>query len=450
MPTSKLLTPNTSQPTPPTWEAPDLSLINLPTHPVAKLPIEIFGEVWGEWIKAASAAHNTPEDYVAASLLAVAGGLIGNARQVRAGSFQEPPLLWMMLVGKPSSGKTPALLPFQSILDDLEEEISRGSLPSFWDEGCDLEPQLRVVDVTPAAAAEVASGSPKGLLLMKDELSSWFRRYGKADFWLEAFMASRFAVNRKGKPKITIKRLAISVLGGCQPDPLRSFIEADVDRGFTTRWLYIYPEPRMPGRSRSLDLKLPKSALRRLAELDLVEGRPVTKKVSRSAARRADKWNLLTHERKMEEDGVVGGWLGKQAGTALRLALIIEYLWWSAEADAPEPEEVSNKAYNAATRFIEDYATPMMLRTLNLAATASEDREALALIRALKRDRLTHFNARELRRTGRSLGILTEPNVLPRACHELEEAGLIRRLKFRAGDKPGRGRADYEVNPALL
>lgn len=432
------------------WETPDLSLVHLPTPAVPKLPIEIFGEAWGEWIKAAAAAHNAPEDYIAASLLGVAGALMGNARQVVSGSFKEPPLLWMMLVGKPSSGKTPALLPFQSILDDLEEEISRGSLPGFWDGDCDLEPQFRVVDVTPAAAAEVACSSPKGLLLIKDELSSWFRRYGKADFWLEAFMAGRFVVNRKGKQSIKIKRLAISVLGGCQPDPLRSFIETDVDRGFTTRWLYIYPEPRMPGRSRSLDLKLAKSALRRLAQLDLFEGKPVTKKVSRSAAQRSDRWNLLTHERKMEEDGVVGGWLGKQAGTALRLALIIEYLWWSAQADAPEPEEVSNKAYKAATRFIEDYATPMMLRTLNVAASTPEDREALALIRVLKRDRLSHFNARDLRRSGRALGLLTEPNVLPSACDELEEAGLIRRIKFRAGDKPGRARADYEVNPVLF
>jgi hypothetical protein len=440
----------TSRPPRTTWETPDLSLVHLQTPSIPKLPSEIFGDAWKNWIAAAASAHGSPEDYIAASLLGVAGALIGNAREVEVGSFRQPPLLWMMLVGRPSSGKSPALLPFQTILNDLEDGIADFSMPGFWDLTSEHEPQLRIVDVTPAAAAEVASRCPKGLFLLKDELSSWFRRYGKDDFWLEAFMAAHHSVTRKGKPPIKIKRLAISVLGGCQPDPLRSFVEADVDCGFASRWLYVFPEPRVPGRSRSLDLKLPRAALRRLASLDLKGGSPVIKRLSRRAAERAETWKVLMHRRMLEEDGVVAGWLGKQTGTALRLALIIEYLWWAAQADAPEPVEISSRAYQAATSFIEDYATPMMLRTLNIASSPPEDREALALIRVLQRDRLSHFNARDLRRSGRALGLLTEPKVLPRACDGLEEAGLIRRLNLRAGDTPGRARADYEVNPVLL
>lgn len=433
-----------------TWETPDLSLVQPQTAPVPRFPVEILGDDWQAWVTAAAAAHNTPEDYIGASLLAVAGALMGNARQIEVGAFRQPPLLWTMLVGKPSSNKSGAINPFQAVLADIEVEIGNGSLPGFWDENPQAEPQLRVVDVTPAAAAEAAATSPKGLLLLKDELSGWFRRYGSDPFWLEAYMANPYTVNRKGKPLIKTKRLAISVLGGCQPDTLRSHVENDVDRGFAARWLYIFPEPRLPGRSRSLDLTLPKTAFMRLARLELNHGKPVTKKASRRAAGRVDSYNIVTHRRMSDEEGMVGGWIGKQAGTALRLALIIEYLWWSTKDDEPEPIEISSRAYQAATKFIDDYASPMMLRTLSIAVSASEDRDALALIRVLKRDHLTGFNARELRRTGRSIGLLAQPKVLAAACDSLEEACLIRRLKVRAGDTPGRGRADYEVNPAVL
>ena len=67
------------------------------------------------WLLVADLAEGTgsPVDYVGCSLLAVAASLIGSKRRVQpfesAPLWRDPPVLWVALVGDPSSNKSPAV-----------------------------------------------------------------------------------------------------------------------------------------------------------------------------------------------------------------------------------------------------------------------------------------------------------------------------------------------------
>jgi hypothetical protein len=71
---------------------PDMAVLRLQRRPAPKLPLEIFGERWAQWIEDNAECSACPVDYVAAPLLAAASAVIGHARWPRAGeTWAEPP-----------------------------------------------------------------------------------------------------------------------------------------------------------------------------------------------------------------------------------------------------------------------------------------------------------------------------------------------------------------------
>ncbi len=430
------------RPTPACWQNPDLSLFGDQTPP-PPFPTSLLGSLWPEWLEAVASGANAPIDYVAASLLTAAAALIGNARVIRAGSWVEPCVIWTVLVGLPSSGKSPAMDPFISLLEEFQRDLVHGG-------------RILLDDATAKGAAEVAEASPKGLLLTGDELAGWwagFPRYGGETFWLKSFGARSHTIHRANSPPIQIARLAISVLGGTQPDMIRSVVDAKANGGFPSRLLFIFPTARTGFRLvERANPALAHQALQRLSDL-AVEFPPVECLLANSAIPVMEAWVGDKLRQSGSEEGVWAEWLGKQGGVALRLSLILEHLWWAGDSPhaEPAPLEVSARAYRAAIKLIDHYFAPMAARTMNVAGRAPEDRAATRLAWLLQRNNVEHFNAREVRRNGLGpVGDLSKPSVMTGACDALEAAFLIRHVGVRAHAAKGRATTDYEVNPALL
>jgi hypothetical protein len=181
-----------------------------------------------------------------------------------AAGWSEPPLLWCGLVGSPSSGKSPAMDAAFSLVHQAEEAMAAGfderrrdhetkqeaakATREAWEaevkaaikEGkqppsmplqAEVDemlprPRVRIADATVEAMAKLASALPRGLLLVRDELSGWlgsFDKYGGggADraFALEMYGGRAYVVDRVKNPDpIRIAHLSIGVLGGVQPD----------------------------------------------------------------------------------------------------------------------------------------------------------------------------------------------------------------------------------------
>jgi hypothetical protein len=248
----------------------------------------VFGR-WSDWIKSASEVKGAPADFVALALLSTASAIVGNTRwAVPWDGWKEPPIIWGMLVGDPSSGKSPALdavldpvkqidrdLSAQYIKDrnswqdkdevaklvltkwkaDAKAAIAEGDeppeKPSAADAGAPpIRGRIRITDATTEKAADLVRDGWRGLLLSRDELSGWLAsmdRYsggGDRPFWLEAYGGRSYAVDRKNSPEpIIVDHLSIAVLGGTQLDKLDSLLVKSDDDGLLARYLVTYPAP---------------------------------------------------------------------------------------------------------------------------------------------------------------------------------------------------------------
>jgi len=279
-----------------TWEEPDLSLIPDDTETALEFPVDIFGTSWAEWCRATAHHRRTSVNFVAGTLLATAGGLLGNARwpQARDG-WKHPSVVWVALLGNSSAAKTPGMVPVEDLIgiiyerrvaahaamaaerlrDAVVAEIAQkryvrdltakidahvkehGSFPT------DLPlrppqaeppkeliaPSLYFDRTTVEAISAHMAGMPKGALLKSNELSAWFGNFdryaqgnGDSDqaFWIEAFDGRPHKIGRKGqdlrgivREQTTIPRLSIGVLGGTQPSKIRGYLTRNGSEGDT-------------------------------------------------------------------------------------------------------------------------------------------------------------------------------------------------------------------------
>ncbi len=437
----------------PNWNQPDLSLVNGKTSPAPAFPRHVLGSGWDKWCAETAEAANAPYDYVAVSTITTAAALIGNARTVAFGEWNEPSIIWSVLIGSPSAKKSPAMASIKRHVTALEAELANVAE----DDG--FKPQIRIADVTARAAQEVVADNQKGALLNLDELSGWWAQIGRSggeQFWLEAFGGAAYTVNRKGQKPLQIAHNSISVLGTAQPDPIRDLLEAKTDRGFTSRFLYIYPDQTSGfTRPKRVDQTAAVVALRRLRDLRLDDGGPVACDLTPEAEDEAHAWLEAHQAETARADGMWQQWNGKQDGMLLRYALVFEHLWWAmssgAEVDLDGPLFVGADALKASADFVTTYAKPMAARSFNMAARPAEERWAAFLARRLQQAGAEVFNAREVRRNALGpIGQLAHAANMEAACGVLEAAHLIRKVGKRAGPTKGRSPETYEVNPALL
>jgi DNA adenine methylase len=422
------------------WPSPDLSVLSETAMAAPPFPKTVLGEDWAPWCGSVAAGANAHFDYVAATLLTAAAGLIGNAVTVRANAtFVQPSVLWTCLVGRSGAGKTPATTLISDIVDDLEARYAR---------------RHRLRDVTVAASVKLAAENPKGQQLFRDELSGWWaamRRSGGEDFWLEAYNGKAFSKDRKNDEPIFVRNLSISVIGGAQPSTVKDITTDGKNRGFSARWLFAYPEP-IEGYADSdveIDVDWATAALARLFEL------PVGAACIPLSADAQSVFRVWWDAKKREiadHDGLWAEWMQKQGGNALRLALCLEMLKWSASGATDLPEDIAAQTLQDALTLIDEWAIPMAQRTLEVMYRSTSDQWAVALAKHLRRHDLATFNARRLRRgeSGGPAGVLADPKVMDQACHTLMGAGLIRHVGVRNHASKGRSPMDFETNPALL
>jgi hypothetical protein len=483
------------------WPEPDRSIVADGRRPPPPRPLEVFGP-WRQWIADTAESTSTPPDYAACALLSVAASLLGNAAWVSPWSgWEEPPVIWMGLVGDPSSGKSAALGPFMKIIRDIEKdmavdfdatrrewetakeaaECARDAwesevktatknhippplMPANADAPVEpVRPRLVVSDTTQEALTAILAGQPRGLLMNRDELAGWlasFDRYNAGGseraLWLEGTGGRPFTVDRvknAGKP-IIIPRLCVGALGGIQPDRLSTLLFSGDDDGLASRLLMTWPNPIPPARPRRFaDHDAAARALRRLVGLSPATGeggeeRPVVASLSSDGAALFQEWRTANYSAIQAASGRLAGHLGKMPGLVLRMALVLEFLWWSWDASTPPPVSVSERFVAAAAALANDYFAPMAERAYGDAALPEAERSAATVGRWILKSVPSVVNARDLRREVRLPG-LREAKKVESALETLVDAGWLRPAPARNGDGAGRRRADYAVNPRV-
>ena len=450
------------------------------------------------WVIQTAENTNAPVDYVAFSLLAGAAGIIGLSRIISTQTdWVQHCAIWLGIVGDPSSGKSPAIKPIRDILNTIEKERKPYYLKAYrhwegayviaeqkekeWHRKIKKNPKdnlsrpddavlpeqpspyhLLYGDTTQESIAEELGRNVKGALVLRDELSGWIEsmnRYSSGhsekSFWLETFSGGKFIINRVkfGTDRHEIEDLMASVFGTIQPKKLIQTVFKDSGDGFLARFLWVYPAPIPP----AIPSKKPSETVvygtfKKLdALMDPYKGDVGKQRkclyLNNSAQSYFEQWLLPHMEKTREEESKLNEFLGKGQGYVLRLALLLELLWW-ASSKYPEPTEISLEAIQAAIELYDTYLTPMCERVYNMYYSPTKNIEARALARWIIENKPQSFILRDVYNNG-NIANLRRKEQAEKAANKLIALGWLHSDSSRAGTTAGRKRTTYYVNPEV-
>ncbi|MBT3509300.1 MAG: DUF3987 domain-containing protein [Nitrospina sp.] len=480
------------------WEKPDFSILHS-TQPACEFPVDVFEGELKDWLVLAAQKTSAPIDYLIGSLLAVVSSAIGNSRRISPWEgWDEPSILWIALIGNPSSGKSPAMGPAIDLLLRIErergkeyedrlkefqqdkaiaefkkegwekkakEEISKKGEPSPMPDDAFMPQKPRRTrlvfkDATVESLCNALANNPKGALYVRDELSGLlgnFNRYGNGQgdraFWLEVYGGRQHVVDRvKHDSPTVIPHLSVSVLGGIQPDKLRSSLFSGDDDGLHSRFLYMYPDPATrvkPDSKRLSDMM--QVGVNKLYSLKMVTDRkgnavPKTIFLTTHATDTFEKWWVENPKNQLE--GLLAGWWGKLPGVVLRLALILEYLFWLSQNKKEEPEQITSDSINRAIRLIEDYFYPMAERAYGEVGITEKEKLAKILAKWILKNRPEIINTRSISREAK-ISELKKSKEVHIAIEHLQSLDWVQKIQTENGSAGGRKREDYRINPSV-
>jgi hypothetical protein len=350
--------------------------------PVAVLPEPIRG-----FVNEAAKAIGCDASYIALPLLSGLASAIGNTHRIQLlRIWSEPAIVWTAIVGESGTAKSPALelalRPIRKRQHDamkahaeamkqhadalaMHERDAAHWKRSKSDAPPPAKPEAPIADrcwtddATTEALAVLLQQNPRGLLMVRDELSGWFNfdRYaggkggGDVAKWLEMFGGRPMVVDRKGGGTLYVPRAAVSIAGGIQPETLRRALgQEHRDNGLAARLLLTCP-PRKPKRWTEADVSAGTEAAVALVFDRLFGLTPETDDDGDERPRLltlADDgkraWVTFFHEHATEQAELSGDLLAawsKLEGYAARLALVLHLTRWAAAQDNPAGNSVS-------------------------------------------------------------------------------------------------------------
>jgi hypothetical protein len=435
------------------WSEVDAALFDDGRGAAPAFPLELLPLPWRGWVADTAAGASAPSAYVAQALLTAVAGLCGAGAVVRlAPAWTEPLVLWQALVGRPSSGKSPALAPVRALLATLQEELGTG------DAAGKKRPFL-LNDGSAETLDAALAGAPRGVILWRDEPSGRlaFLDDGIAkdrSRWLEAWQAGP-VVLQDARQVVRHERCPMSVLISIRPDRLMAALGQDDlrkdDHGLAARLIYAWPDPpahrpiaeRRPARDeQALDL------LRSISRTARSPADPLVLALDPAAAKAFDAFLADLHALLQHAEGLEADWLGKSSGTVARLAGILALLAWAGSGVGGAPGKVGAESMEVAIRLWSDFLRPHARLVFDRAGPSDGERQARRVVRWLKANRPTEVSREDVRRhaLGRSLDAHRTDGVLERLC----AAGALRPKMLVFSAQGGRPARRWEVNPALL
>ncbi len=429
------------------WPEVDAALFDDGRGAAPAFPLELLPLPWRGWVADTAVGAGAPVAYVAQALLAAVAGLCGAGAVVRlAPAWTEPLVLWQALVGRPSSGKSPALAPVRALLATLEEELGEG-------EAAGKKRPFLLNDGAAETLANALAAAPRSVILWRDQPSGCLAflddgaRMDRSP-WLEAWTAGPVSL-RGARQVVRLDRCPMSVLISIRPDRLVAAL--DQDDGLAARLLYAWPDP--PGH-RPLAERRPardEQALDLLRSISRVAGSladPLVLAPDASAAKAFDAFLADLHGVLPHAEGLEADWLGKGPGTVARLAGVLALLAWAGSGLGGTPKTVGGEAMAVAIRLWSDYLRPTARLVFDRGGPTDTDRQARRVVRWLKENRPTEVSREDVRRhaLGRTLDAARTDGVLDRLC----AVGALRpkmRVYSAQGGRPARR---WEVNPALM
>ena len=221
--------------------------------PVEKFSFDLLPSSLEHYARDIQHRLQCPADYVGVSLMIGLSTIIGNQVMIQPkahdNKWKVVPNLWGLLVGEPSSMKTPAMNESLEIITKMDEKLRDViRMPGVYTH------RLVVRDSTLEQVQVIQSNNPSGILLIQDEIAALFKKFdqpsgGYRQYLLEAFNGSSpYSVDRIAKSRsLFIEKNTLSLIGTIQPDVLKSMsiCNGTSNDGFIQRLqLAVWPDPQ--------------------------------------------------------------------------------------------------------------------------------------------------------------------------------------------------------------
>jgi hypothetical protein len=492
------------------WNDPDWSILDDRRGELPDFPIDVLTPAWQRWLKRAAHGAGVRAEHIAIPLLGTASSLVGMARRVCASrSWPEPFTLWACVVADSGDRKTPGLRVVTRALDLIEKNNAPGNsakrlthetkvqrakeIKQQWkedreaalndsppreppampidaiDPGNFIEPRLYVTDPTIERLAELLNARPRGMLLIRDELSGLFAnmaRYSTGSdrpFWLEAFNGGRHVVERKTTGTIIVDHLLVGIVGTFQPDRLVAAFARDED-GMYSRFLYAWP---LPPKYQPLTNEVAEvepeivdalTALIRLSAEDaagVFTAQPIW--LSEEAVAEFEEFRKWSDKTKHGFEGRERHWFAKGEMHVLRLAGVLAYLAWAIAhgtssasgldgiTAALEPETIAKQFMTDAIRLWRQFLWPHARAAMRQIGLTDRHKYARRVLRWIAHHRKHEVSRDEVREQALTRHLDAEGT--QDLLESLEKAGWLKcdRIKTR-----GRSKLRWRVNPKLF
>jgi hypothetical protein len=403
--------------------------------PLDSIPVELASVA-----REGAAALPCPPDFIAVHLLAICGAVIGRSRalEVKPG-WIEGPRIWSAVVADTGEKKSPALgiahrplAEQQNQLQRQQEEnqsayeskharyevelavwmesvkkAAKAGTPVVAEKPVEPEepkmPQLFTTDATVEGMSRLLHENPRGVILLRDELTGWARAMdqyhgGKGsdrESWLSFWSGAPVLINRKGwKQPVYLPNPFVSVTGCLPPGVLGDFTdERGQEDGFIHRILFAYPEPvTVEWTDASISFKAVaayEELLDRLAKLAPIQseyGHEVPQVVEFTSEGKAAwvRW-VNTHYAEFRDplfsDALRGPW-AKMDGYCASYALIIQAIRFV--MGGSDTEDVDAVSVQAAVALI-DYHKNHARRVYPMLRASEEDVRVMRVVRWIEK-----------------------------------------------------------------
>jgi hypothetical protein len=319
-------------------------------------------------------------------------------------TFLQDPRLWLSLVGPPSAKKSPVINKvfgrLYAIEVKLREEYDRLKKKhkvdlAAWKVACKktekngatppdepLAPPLtRLVidDSTTEKLQVVLAQNPRGIILVRDELSGWFGSmgaYGERGsagkdeaHWLQIYDGGPRFFDRLGRDDQFVANWGASVVGGIQPDAIKKIASKLPNDGLLQRLIPIIGQQH-PEVDRHMDMT-PVNAFDDLLERlygtpprsgALPMERPVMMGEEADAVRKRVFKRLSALVASFEDGSArLASHVGKWSGLFCRLALVVHCAECAERQVHPSPAEVSLESALLVERLMFKYMMPHLM-----------------------------------------------------------------------------------------
>lgn len=482
------------------WPEPKPVEFGLPEAPA--FDPEMLPEAFREFVMDEAERMQSPPDYLAIPLMVSAAAALGNgiaiAPKAQDTGWLVAPTLWGGIVGRPGTLKSPAMNASQRPLTLLESELSEGfaekqrghavakaqyeaqkaRVEKTIRQGQTVRPEdmpiapeepqperLVVNDTTVPKLGEILRWSPRGVLVVRDELVGLLEslnadgREGDRSFYLEGWNGLHsYRFDRIGRGSFIIPRLNVLLLGGIQPGKLQAYVRQAVqggggDDGLLQRFqLIVWPDPvkewhnvdRQPNFRAQERVYEAIKRLRRIdpiavgANLPEIGSGAAWLHFSTEAQRWFDAWRqkLENSLRRGDRHPALESHLAKYRSLVPALALVIHL------ADGglgPVDVQAVRKAINWA-QYLHKHAQRVYASVTNAAGFSAK-----ALADKISKGKLSDgFTLRDVYRQGwQHISTLDDARA---AVEWLVDAGWLRPERTQSGGRPGEC---YRINPRV-